>query len=73
MTWTSLRFVVWLFCCLVVLLFSCLVDSIAYTFNKITKQRNNKKLLRTLISKDSPLYPMNENDYRHIYRVEMRV
>ena len=35
-------FVVWLFCCLVVLLSGCFVDCIVYTFNKITKPLNNK-------------------------------
>ena len=35
-------FVVWLFCCLVVLLSGCFVDCIVYTFNIITKPLNNK-------------------------------
>ena len=41
-------FVVWLFCCLVVLLSGCFVDCIVYTFNKITKPLNNKTTIKNI-------------------------
>ena len=56
--------------CLVVLLFSCLVVCIAYTFNKITKQLNNKTTILNIdvLLKDKPtksvhFFHISDKDY----------